>query len=266
MEGYFLQQGACVEHCLPAFYRESETCKRCDDDNCLQCDGPGKCVRCQAPFLLLDSQCVLSCGKRYYGDHGGQICLACPEGCLECDNSTGCRVCNSTTFLQEGLCVADCGRGVYHDPRNRQCKSSGPLAPGFNAKSLLLVGIGGLKLLDGSLLEVENLESYGEDLLFRVAALPTNGRLVVLAEGKEREQDHFSWEDVKEERVFFIHDKMKSRNGQFFLTLSYQEFTSEPVMFTVRAFSTQPPYVLKNEVLVVSKGDAGTITSPFSQD
>ncbi|XP_060542993.1 extracellular matrix organizing protein FRAS1 [Pantherophis guttatus] len=260
MEGYFLQQGACVEHCLPAFFRESETCQRCVDDHCLQCDGPRKCVRCQAPFLLLDSQCVLSCGKRYYGDHGGQICLACPEGCLECDGSTRCRVCNSTTFLQKGLCVADCGRGVYNDPRNRQCKSSGP-APGFKAKSHLLVGIGGLKLLDGSLMEVENLESYGEGLLFRTAALPTNGRLMVLAEGKESEQDHFTWEDVKEQRVFFVHDKMKSRNGQFFLTLSYQESTSEPVMFTVRALSTQAPYVFKNEVLLVSKGDAGTITS-----
>uniref|UniRef100_A0A8C6YA37 VWFC domain-containing protein n=1 Tax=Naja naja TaxID=35670 RepID=A0A8C6YA37_NAJNA len=260
MEGYFLQQGTCVEHCLPAFYRESETCQKCDDDHCLQCDGPGKCVRCQAPFLLLESQCVLSCGKRYYGDHGGQICLACPEGCLECDGSTRCRVCNSTTFLQKGLCVADCGRGVYKDPRNRQCKSSGP-APGFKAKNLLLVGIGGLKHLDGSLLEVENPESYGEGLLFRVAALPTNGKLVVLAEGKEKEQDYFTWGDVKEQRVFFVHDKMKSRNGLFFLMLSYQESTSEPVMFTVRAFSTQPPYVLKNEVLSVSKGDAGTINN-----
>ncbi|KAG8134315.1 hypothetical protein E2320_007441, partial [Naja naja] len=162
----------------------------------------------------------------------------CPEGCLECDGSTRCRVCNSTTFLQKGLCVADCGRGVYKDPRNRQCKSSGP-APGFKAKNLLLVGIGGLKHLDGSLLEVENPESYGEGLLFRVAALPTNGKLVVLAEGKEKEQDYFTWGDVKEQRVFFVHDKMKSRNGLFFLMLSYQESTSEPVMFTVRAFSTQ---------------------------
>lgn len=88
--------------------------------------------------------------------------------------------------------------------------ASGP-APGFKARSLLLVGIGGLKLLDGSLLEVENVENYGEGFLFRVAAPPTNGRLVVLAEGKEREQDHFTWEDVKEQRVFFVHDKTKSR-------------------------------------------------------
>ncbi|KAL8206681.1 UNVERIFIED_CONTAM: hypothetical protein K2H54_018174 [Gekko kuhli] len=212
MEGYVLHDGDCIKQCPLAFYKESDMCQRCDV-HCLQCRAPGECDRCEPPFLLLDSRCVMECGKPYYADHGEQKCTACPEGCLECDGASRCRVCDAATFLQEGRCVSDCGHGFYGHPRKRECEVI-VHAPVLGANGSLQVGIGGVKPLDVSIMDVRGLDGQREELLFQVASSPTNGRLLLVATGRERELnqgDHFTWEDVAEQRVLFVHDKEKSR-------------------------------------------------------
>ncbi|XP_061439271.1 extracellular matrix organizing protein FRAS1 isoform X3 [Rhineura floridana] len=263
MEGYILHDGACVERCPSTFYRESDTCQRCDDDHCLQCHAPNECTRCEAPFLLLGSYCVSACGKRYYADHGEQRCSACPEGCLECDKSSRCQVCDSTTFLQESHCVSDCSHGFYGNPWSRECETVMHTAV-LRANRSLQVGIGGVKPLDFSILEVRGPDDFGEDFLFHVADPPTNGRLVTVANGKETELiqgNHFTMEDVKGQIILFTHDKTKPRNGQFSLKIGHQQYLSEPKMFTIQARSTKAPCVLRNEVLFLRHGEAGAITN-----
>nr|XP_056711523.1 LOW QUALITY PROTEIN: extracellular matrix organizing protein FRAS1 [Euleptes europaea] len=264
MEGYVLHGGACVEQCPSAFYKESDTCQRCDV-HCLQCHGPGECNRCEPPFLLLGSQCVIECGNSYYADHREKKCAACPEGCLECDGSSRCRVCDATTFLQEGRCVSDCGHSFYGHPRKRVCEVV-MRSPVLSANGSLQVGIGGVKPLDVSLMDIQGLARQREDLLFRVAGSPTNGRLLTVATGEEtvlNQGDHFTWEDAKQRRVLFVHDKEKSRNGHFSLQVGVQQYFSEPEVFIVQALSTQGPRVLKNEVLVLSRGEAAPLTNLF---
>uniref|UniRef100_A0ABM5GKG1 Extracellular matrix organizing protein FRAS1 n=1 Tax=Pogona vitticeps TaxID=103695 RepID=A0ABM5GKG1_9SAUR len=262
MDGYVLQDGACVGHCPPAFYRESDRCQRCEDKHCLQCQALGECTRCEAPFFLMGSLCVSACGKRFYEDRGEQKCSACPKGCLECDGSSACRVCDSSVFLQEGRCVSHCGQGFYANPRSRECKTvTNTLV--LKANGSFRVGIGSTKPLDLSFLEVLGLGGSLEDVLFHVVGPPTNGRLVAMANAKKTELsqgDHFTGEDLKGQRVLFVHDKKKSRHGQFSLKISHQQIFSEPEVFTVQALSTQAPYVLRNEALLLNRGETRSIT------
>lgn len=71
-----------------------------------------------------------------------------------------------------------------------------------------------MKPLDFSLLNVQDQDGKVEDLLFHVVSTPTNGQLVLSRNGKEVQLDkagHFSWKDVKEKKVRFVHSKEKPR-------------------------------------------------------
>lgn len=80
--------------------------------------------------------------------------------------------------------------------------------------STLTVGIGAVKPLDISLLGVRDLDGDTGQLLFHIDSTPSNGRLVTVVNGKEvqlSKGDHFTYKDVKEKRVRFVHSKEKSR-------------------------------------------------------
>ncbi|NWY04165.1 FRAS1 protein, partial [Nothoprocta ornata] len=261
MDGYVLHEGACLEECPLAFYKEADMCQRCDE-HCLQCQQPEECSLCEAPFFLLDTRCVLDCGKRYYAEETQRKCIACPHGCLECDSDSLCHLCDSSTFLKNKMCVSACGQDFYENVWTRECED-GKHHLSFQVTSTLTVGIGGVKPLDLSLLEVHGTGGDPGQLLFHMDSAPSNGKLVMVADGKEvhlRKGDHFSYKDVKEKRVRFVHSKEKSRKGQFSLKVSDQQFFSHPEVVNIQALSTQAPYVLRNEALLVSRGEAGTLT------
>lgn len=121
-----------------------------------------------------------------------------------------------------------------------------------------------MKPLDFFLLNVQDQDGRVEDLLFHVVSAPTNGQLVLSRNGKEVQLDkagHFSWKDVREKKVRFVHSKEKPRKGYFSLKISDQQFFSEPQLINIQAFSTQAPYVLRNEALHVNRGQRGTLTT-----
>ncbi|XP_064918597.1 extracellular matrix organizing protein FRAS1 isoform X3 [Columba livia] len=263
MEGYVLHDGACVEQCPAGYYQESDTCQRCDDERCLQCRQPDQCSLCQAPFFLLDARCVRECGKRHYADEAQRKCTACPPGCLECDSSSLCRLCDSTTFLSNNTCLPACGQGFYGNTWTRQCEEASKRLSSFHVSGPLTVGIGGVKPLDLSLLGVGDAAADTGRLVFHVASAPSNGRLVLLARGRELPLGHgdrFSCEDVRQSRVRFEHSRDQARKGQFSLKVSDEQFFSQPEVVTVQAFSTQAPYVFRNEALLVRRGETGAIT------
>nr|XP_040148101.1 extracellular matrix organizing protein FRAS1 [Ictidomys tridecemlineatus] len=262
MDGYVLQEGACVEQCSPSFYRDMGLCKSCDS-HCLQCQGPHECTRCEGPFLLLEAQCVQECGKGYFADHAKHICSACPQGCLQCSHRDRCHLCGQGFFLKNGLCVSNCIPGFSAHSSNETC--SGKMhTPSLHVNGSLILAIGSMRPLDFSLLNIQHQDGRVEDLLFHVVSTPTNGQLVLSRNGKESQLDkagHFSWKDVNEKKVRFIHSKEKLRKGYFSLKISDQQFFSEPQLINIQAFSTQAPYVLRNEVLHISRGERGTITT-----
>ncbi|XP_012928771.1 extracellular matrix protein FRAS1 isoform X2 [Heterocephalus glaber] len=262
MDGYVLQDGTCIEQCSPSFYLNSGLCKSCDS-HCLQCQGPYQCTRCEGPFLLLEAQCVQECGKGYFSDHAKHKCTACPQGCLQCSSRDWCHLCDYGFFLRSGLCVASCVPGFSAHSSNETC--AGKIhTPSLHVNGSLILAIGSVKPLDFSLLNIQPQDGTVEDLLFHIVSTPTNGQLVLSRNGKEDQLDkagHFSWKDVNQKRVRFVHSKEKLSKGYFSLKISDHQFFSEPQLINIQAFSTQIPYVLRNEGLHISRGERGTITT-----
>ncbi|XP_032739045.1 extracellular matrix protein FRAS1 [Lontra canadensis] len=260
MDGYVLQDGACVEQCSPSFYRDVGFCKSCGN-HCLQCQGPHECTRCEEPYLLSEAQCVQECGKGYFADHANRQCTACPRACLRCSRRDRCHQCEQGFFLKSGLCVSSCIPGFTHSNGTCAGKMS---TPTLHVNGSLTLPIGSMKPLGLPLLNVRDRDGRLEDLQFRVVSTPTNGQLVLSRNGKEVQLDkagHFSWKDVDEKKVRFVHSKEKPRKGYFSLKISDQQFFSEPQLINIQAFSTQAPYVLRNEALRISRGERGTITT-----
>uniref|UniRef100_A0A7N5KQV8 Extracellular matrix organizing protein FRAS1 n=1 Tax=Ailuropoda melanoleuca TaxID=9646 RepID=A0A7N5KQV8_AILME len=261
MDGYVLQDGACVEQCSPAFYRDLGLCKSCGN-HCLQCQGPHECTRCEGPYLLLEAQCVQECGKGYFADYANRQCAACPQACLQCSRRDQCHRCDHGFFLKSGLCVSNCVPG-FSAHSNETCAGK-IYTPSLHVNGSLTLAIGSMKPLDFPLLNVQDQYGRVEDLQFHVVSTPTNGQLVLSRNGKEVQLDkagHFSWKDVNEKKVRFVHSKEKPRKGYFSLKISDQQFFSEPQLINIQAFSTQAPYVLRNEALRISRGERGTITT-----
>ncbi|XP_012860276.2 extracellular matrix organizing protein FRAS1 [Echinops telfairi] len=262
MDGYVLQDGACVEQCSPPFYRDLGLCKSCGLP-CLQCQGPQECTRCEGPFLLQGNRCVLECEKGYFADHASNKCTACPRGCLQCSHLDRCHLCDHGFSLKSGLCVSTCVPGFSGLSANGTCAGK-THTPSLHVNGSLTLPIGSMKPLEFSFLNVQAQGGRVEDLLFHVVSTPTNGRLVLSRHGREVQLDkagRFSWKDVKEKRMRFVHSKEKPRKGYFSLKVSDQQFFSEPQLINVQAFSTQAPYVLRNEILHISKGESRRITT-----
>ncbi|XP_044921660.1 extracellular matrix organizing protein FRAS1 isoform X1 [Mustela putorius furo] len=260
MDGYVLQDGACAEQCSPSFYRDVGLCKSCGN-HCLQCQGPHECTRCEEPYLLSEAQCVQECGKGYFADRTSRQCTACPRACLRCSRRDRCQRCEQGFFLKSGLCVSSCIPGFTH--ANETC--AGKMSPPtLHVNGSLTLPIGSMKPLDLPLLNVREGGGRLEDLQFRVVSAPTNGQLVLSRDGQDVQLDkagHFSWTDVNEHRVRFVHSREKPRKGYFSLKISDQQFFSEPQLINIQAFSTQAPYVLRNEALRISRGERRTITT-----
>uniref|UniRef100_A0A8C5KIY7 Fraser extracellular matrix complex subunit 1 n=1 Tax=Jaculus jaculus TaxID=51337 RepID=A0A8C5KIY7_JACJA len=262
MDGYVLQDGACVEQCSPSYYRDAGFCKRCVS-HCVQCQGPHECTRCEGPFLLLETQCVQECGKGYFADHVKHKCTACPLGCLQCNRRDQCHLCDHGFLLKSGLCMPRCVPGFSTHSSNETCAEK-MHTPSLHVNGSLTLAIGSMKPLDFSLLNVQHQDGRVEDLLFHIVSTPTNGQLVLSRNGKEAQLEkagHFSWKDVNEKKVRFVHSKEKLRKGYFSLKISDQQFFSEPQLINIQAFSTQAPYVLRNEALHINRGERGTITT-----
>ncbi|XP_053831515.1 extracellular matrix organizing protein FRAS1 [Vidua macroura] len=261
MEGHVLHEGACVEECPPAFYRESDTCQRCDQP-CLRCQQADKCSLCPAPFFLLGSVCVPKCGQRHYTDEAQRECAACPPGCLECDSGRLCHLCDSTTFLKNKICVSACGQGFYGNPQTRECEEASRHPWSSHVSSTLRVGIGGVQPLDLALLGCDPAGASGQPL-FQVDSIPSSGRLVMLQDGQEvplSRGQRFSCRDVRDRRVRFVHSRDEPRKGQFSLKVSDQQSFSHLEVINIQAFSTQAPYVFRNEPLLVGRGGTGTVS------
>ncbi|XP_045849209.1 extracellular matrix organizing protein FRAS1 isoform X2 [Meles meles] len=257
--------GECqYESCAPQFYLDFSTriCRECDW-SCNACSGPLRtdCLQCMDGYVLQDGACVEQCSPSFYRDGG--LCESCGNHCLQCQSPHECTHCEEPYLLSEAQCVQECGKGYFADHANRQC--TGKIStPTLHVNGSLTLPIGSMKPLDLPLLNVQDQDGRLEDLQFHVVSTPTNGQLVLSRNGKEVQLDkasHFSWKDVNEKKVHFVHSKEKPRKGYFSLKISDQQFFSEPQLINIQAFSTQAPYVLRNEALRISRGERGTITT-----
>ncbi|XP_075060088.1 extracellular matrix organizing protein FRAS1 [Mixophyes fleayi] len=262
MDHYILHNGACVEHCPPSYYKDGDSCRECGE-HCLFCIDPNQCSQCEAPFYLMDGQCVRECAKQHPVSHSDRRCLVCAPGCLECDSSQQCRICDDKTFLKNHHCVPHCGHGFSGNNNSRRCEAN-VHPPVLIVEGSFTVGIGAVRPLDLTFMNVHDSDTEDGSLTFLVVSTPANGRLVKISDGKEihlNKDMHFSWKDMIEQRVRFKHSKEKSRKGSFSLKVSDGQLFSQPKTINLQAVSTKAPYILNNKELVVGRGEAGAITS-----
>ncbi|KAI4572268.1 hypothetical protein MJT46_005336 [Ovis ammon polii x Ovis aries] len=257
--------GTCSTACFPGHYLDdNRVCQPCNM-HCGSCDSQASCTSCRDPSkVLLFGDCQHeSCAPQYYLDFSTKMCKGCESHCLQCQGPHECTRCEEPFLLLEAQCVQECGKGFFADHANHKC--TGKIhTPSLHVNGSLTLAIGSMKPLDFFLLNVQDQGGRVEDLLFHVVSTPTNGQLVLSRNGKEAQLDkagHFSWKDVKEKRVRFVHSREKPRKGYFSLKISDQQFFSEPQLINIQAFSTQGPYVLRNEVLHINRGERGTITT-----
>uniref|UniRef100_A0A4W3I1G5 Fraser extracellular matrix complex subunit 1 n=1 Tax=Callorhinchus milii TaxID=7868 RepID=A0A4W3I1G5_CALMI len=263
MDGYILQEGSCVKLCSSGFYKAGEECMPCNE-HCSHCTGPSLCSRCEAPYLLLETQCVHVCAKRYYSDDSQHKCIACSTGCLECDSALRCTLCDSSHFLKNGLCVADCGPGYNGNTHKHVCEGKNLRKNATLISTGLLVEIGGTEALNTSFISLRDPDTPVENLIFHIVSPPANGKLIKMEKGKEihlQKGSTFTVKEIREQNIRFVHDKEKSRNGQFTLKASDLQLFSRPETINIQAFSLKPPYVLTNEMLLVSRGGMGAISN-----
>ncbi|TRY85660.1 hypothetical protein DNTS_020362 [Danionella cerebrum] len=261
MEGYVLQDGICVPGCSAGFYQDAERCLNCDE-HCEQCQARGLCQQCQLPYASLNGQCVLECGKHFFLDDLTRQCTACSSSCVECLSAEECRTCGENSYLKSGRCVSDCGHGYYADWKTRSCHANSR-APSLYINGSLLVPIGGVKPLDPTLLSIKDADSQSESMLLQLLQLPSNGHLVVLENDRERiltKDDTFSFTQLKQRAVRFIHDKEQSKGGQFMLKAGDPQLFSQPQTVPVLALSYQPPIVISNQILYINTGETAVIS------
>ncbi|XP_023559071.1 extracellular matrix protein FRAS1 [Octodon degus] len=233
------------------------------DWSCNVCSGPLRtdCLQCMDGYVLQDGACEERCSLSFYHDAG--LCKSCDNHCLQCQGPYQCTHCEEPFLLFEAQCVQECGKGYFADHAKHKCTGK-THTPSLHVNGSLTLAIGAMKPLDFSLLNVQPHDGTVEDLLFHVVSTPTNGQLVLSRNGKEAQLDkagHFSWKDVNQRKVRFVHSKEKLRKGYFSLKISDQQFFSEPQLINIQAFSTQAPYVLRNEGLHISRGEQETITT-----
>uniref|UniRef100_A0A672MQB1 Extracellular matrix protein FRAS1-like n=1 Tax=Sinocyclocheilus grahami TaxID=75366 RepID=A0A672MQB1_SINGR len=249
MEGYVLQDGICVPGCSPGFYQNAERCLSCDE-HCEQCQVHGQCQLCQLPYAMLNGQCVLECGKRYFLDASTRQCTACSAGCLECVSAGECRVCAENSFLKGGQCIVDCGHGYYYLNITSTFVTANSRAPSLYINGSLLVPIGGVKPLDPALLSIKDADSQSESMLLQLLQPPSNGHLVVLENDRERalgRDDTFTLTQLKRRAVRFIHDKEVTELIQGY-------FPRKFILYS------EPPTVITNQILYINSGETAVIS------
>uniref|UniRef100_UPI0037E879D7 extracellular matrix organizing protein FRAS1 n=1 Tax=Semicossyphus pulcher TaxID=241346 RepID=UPI0037E879D7 len=272
MEGYVLQDGVCAQSCSIGSFQDGDVCVGCDD-HCEECRGPSQCQRCTPPFASLQGHCVLDCGRNFFMDTSSQLCTACSSDCVLCEEVGHCRACRDQTYLMEGYCTPDCGRGYYADLRTRSCHVN-THPPSLQVNESLLVPLGGVAPLSPSLLLVKDPDSPSERLVLQVVQSPSNGLLLLFrgetgeqGGGRElRQDDTFTWAELRARQVRFRHQRDRSRTGEFTVRVSDPQLFSQPQTVQVQAVSMQPPTVITLSPLHVDgRGAVATITKSVLQ-
>ncbi|XP_038060993.1 extracellular matrix protein FRAS1-like [Patiria miniata] len=262
MENKMLKDGACVSACDEGYYEFAGECRECGED-CKTCSSPGVCTSCQPPRLLLVDQCVSHCGVGFYSDYGRHVCRECPWNCVECSTPDQCTNCASGSFLLKGSCVSDCPSGYFTNPRQNICEAN-LYPPTLFVNGTLNSEIGGTTVLDTSFFTAYDPDTASADLTFVLMSPPTNGELIKIDRGVDvtlNAGDFFTFPELEQGSVRFVHDRRQQLMGFFSIKVSDRQFESPTEDIGIIILSPLPPYVTRNQLLVVEEGEMGRIAS-----
>ena len=118
-------------------------------------------------------------------------------------------------------------------------------------------------VVNSSLVHIFDQDSAVEDLLLILVESPTNGYLYKVLNGKDvvlHQGSNFTAKDIDEGRIIYKHSRGSSFHGQMFFELHDGRFTTNPAKISINVISALRPRVVKNDVLIVRKGDSAVIT------
>jgi hypothetical protein len=126
LEGYTMSDGKCITECPEGTIPIKGVCAKCVDQSCKRCnpDNISECKICNEQSVLLNGQCVTTCGKFFFENN--RQCIPCPENCETC-NLEKCFECSETkVLLEDRECRSNCPDGYVQ--KGRVCvKCTNPL-------------------------------------------------------------------------------------------------------------------------------------------
>ena len=106
----FLSAGSCVATCPDSYYPQNQQCLLCQSP-CQTCTSTYACLSCVTPYVLLNSECVISCPTTMTSLtlNNTLQCVACQAPCLSCSvTTTNCTYCQFGSFLYSNDCIGNC--------------------------------------------------------------------------------------------------------------------------------------------------------------
>ena len=85
--------------------------------NCIRTDSNGKCLKCRAPLVVFNGNCVDKCPDGY--SKNATLCAPCPIQCKTCNGPKDCLSCKDKNLLNEKSCVPSCPNN--RAPLNGNC-------------------------------------------------------------------------------------------------------------------------------------------------
>ena len=107
------ENDSCVSNCENGYGEVSinnvESCGKCSDVNCDQCNGSvDVCKKCNSSTYLHEGECLSECPDPYYERDSDRTCQECNETCASCSEADSCDTCFGTLVFKEGECLIDC--------------------------------------------------------------------------------------------------------------------------------------------------------------
>ncbi|MGH0181185.1 UNVERIFIED_CONTAM: hypothetical protein FKN15_006840 [Acipenser sinensis] len=237
-KGRLMKYGKCVTACGDGFYQNQRHCAACHE-SCSSCRGPAErdCLSCEDPSHVLKAgTCVASCGQGFYINSGN--CYACHSSCAACagPSATQCSLCPGSLVLHQGQCIPSCGEGFY--PQHGVCKACHQ-----TCRSCV-----GPKHSDCTqcLKPEEVLHSHRKE----------NGIPHGVCVSECKPQLYLNTDNICKEVLRTAQPVLPQRSS-----MKERVYSSAQMDCIVRTTLVTAPYVLTNEALLVSKGEAGTISS-----
>jgi len=121
-----LDNDRCVDKCPAGYFENGRKCTKCESD-CNTCESETLCVKCFAPTVEYNGDCIAACGNGLVEIDGH---------CVPCADSVRCNTCKSdlTTCLEcrqpfvlnvDNTCRLECSAGTYYNVENNKCEPCG---------------------------------------------------------------------------------------------------------------------------------------------
>ena len=170
--------------------------------------------------------------------------------------------CKAPSYLQDGQCIDECSDGYYPDSEGICLFNTEK--PVFTILKPLIVENSKIIIINASILHIEDRDTPNSYLSILLRRKPSNGNLFVVKNGEDTlvaEEEALSIELMLRNQIYFKYEKDKPLQGNMSLSVFDGHFHSESMDVPITIISPFAPYLVKNDPLIVYKGEVSVITT-----